>query len=293
MKIKALVCAGIGMLAFPGVGHAVGNECAVLPSGVTPDPVVVNYDPFGAAAAEANFLVDVRSADCLSSRNIFLGVDSDEVGVVSGSVVHFRGPSGLTIEGVLSNQAGRNLGGNDAFEVKAGPASIYLRVPRGQVVPPGDYVAQLRTVTKLNLGNNSPSQYKKFRAIVRVGVAIGLAPVDGTGIDLGELRGAGQSGQPVTFDAYANVGYRLRLISDYGYILKRDGASQTDGPGYIPLLDQLAIPTSGAQRDFALPNGEIPRRRHSLNVQVPTIDGFVPGMYRDYLTVEISARVGD
>ena len=93
--------------------------------------------------------------------------------------------------------------------------------------------------------------------------------------------------------AYANVGYRLKLISDYNYVLRPTGNTAGAGPAYIPVMDGSEVAVGGPDREFTIPSGSVPRRRHSLNARVPTIGGLSAGTYRDYLTVEISANLGD
>jgi hypothetical protein len=278
----------------PAAAYA-DNACQVLAPQFDQSPVIVQYDPFNAAAAQQQSNVDVRTNGSCPDRNIFLQFTSDDPGVTDGHTIIAIGPGGTTIQATLTNRTSNNGGGNDdTFNVKAGIQTLYFVVDRGQVVPPGDYVAPMIAEERLDNGNNTPGEnvVTPFQLIIRVNPAVGLAPAIGTEVDLGELSNNDTAAAPVQFDAYANVDYELQIVSDHDFNLLRGGQTGAPSIGYSPLLDSAALPTSNPRRDFDRPLGEESRRRHTLNVDVPSIAGKPAGAYEDVLTVQISAKVG-
>jgi hypothetical protein len=281
-------------MVAPAAAYA-DNDCQALAPQVEPSPVIVHYDPFNAAATQQDFNVDVRTNTSCPNRNIFLQVDSDNPGVTDGHVITATGPGGITIQATLTNRSSNNgAGRGDTFNVKSGIQSLYFVVERGQVVPPGDYHAPLIAEERLDNGNNPPGEnvVAAFELIITVGPAVGLAPAIGTQIDLGELSNNDTAAAPVQFDAYANVDYELEIVSDHDFNLLRGGQAGGAAIAYAPLLDSAALPTSAPRRDFDRPLGVDSRRRHTLNVNVPSIAGKPAGEYEDVLTVQISAKVG-
>ena len=281
------------MLA-PAAAHA-GNDCEALAPQLDRSPVVVNYDPFNAAPTMQDFNVDIRSSGSPENRNIFFEVTSDDPSVSDGHIITATGPGGLTVQATLTDRDANNgAGRDDTFNVKVGTSSFYFLVARGQVVSPGEYRAPLIAEERLDNGNNPPGEnvVSAFELIIVVGPAVGLAPAIGTEVDLGELSANDTADNPVQFDAYANVDYELEILSDHGFQLLRGGQAGSEAIDYSPLLDSVPLPTAAPRRDFDRPLGEDSRRRHTLNVDVPSISGKPAGDYEDVLTVQISAKVG-
>lgn len=284
----------VSAVIAPAAAYA-DNNCQALAPQLDQSPVIVQYDPFNAAATQQQSNVDVRTTDSCPNRNIFLQFTSDDPGVTDGHVITATGPGGITVQATLTSRTSNNGGGNDdTFNVKAGIQTLYFLVERGQVVPPGDYVAPMIAEERLDNGNNPPGEnvVTPFQLIIRVNPAVGLAPAIGTEVDLGELSNNDTATNPVQFDAYANVDYELEILSDHDFNLLRGGQTGGAAIGYSPLLDAAALPASDPRRDFDRPLGQDSRRRHTLNVQVPSIAGKPAGNYEDVLTVQISAKVG-
>lgn len=294
MNHPALAAALSLSLLVASPAAAQGNDCRVDAPEIAPGTVVATYDPFESAVTSVDFAVRIVTAGCPPKRNLFLELDPVDPSQSDGTSIRFTGTNGTSLLGSISDaRGGRGHGRGEFFNVTEGLQTFYLTVPSGQVVLPGDYRVRLLAGARLNNGANSADASRPFDMVIRVGAAIGLAPANGAGINLGALVDGDRAEQPVTFDAYANVPYRLRLISDYGYVLRRDGVAGAVGPNYSPILDDSLVNGAERQRDFATPPSSMWRRRHSLDVTVPTIAGQSAGTYRDYITVEISARLGD
>ncbi|GAA4013043.1 hypothetical protein GCM10022280_08910 [Sphingomonas swuensis] len=292
-KWTILAGAALGA-ALPLSPALADNGCAVQAPAIQPQTVIVTYDPFDAATANSDFLIRLDTVGCPPNRNLFLELDPVDPTQSDGTSIRFAGSGGSSLLAAISDQrGGQGHGRDDFFNVTAGSETFYLVVPRGQIVPPGDYRAQVRAAVRLNNGRGEPEAQTPFEIVIRVGAAIGLVPAIGRGLDLGELRDGDRADTPVTFDAYANVPYRLTVRSDFGYVLRRGGLATSSGPAYLPQLDSDLLTTSAPQRDFPLPPANLWRRRHSLDVQVPSIAGQQAGTYRDYLTVEIGALLGE
>ena len=290
-----LACSAL-VLGLALAHSAAASECAVETPSVQPDPVLTTYDPFHAADAQQRFTIEVRTISCPLQRNVFLELDVDPLdeAAAAGESLLLSGPGGRQLSVLLTDESGRSAHGRDEFfNVKPGLTTLQVRVPRGQVVPPGDYRARMIARTRLDNGNNRPETSDHFELIVRVGAAVGLLPVHGDRLELGELSTGDRADAAASFDAYANVPYRLSLVSDLGFVLRRGGTAGAAGPGYVPLLSGDTVPTAAPRRDFDRPSSSEWRRRHSLDVEVGNIAGLPAGSYRDTITVEISARLGD
>jgi hypothetical protein len=179
----------------------------------------------------------------------------------------------------------------------AGSPDFQLVVTPGQPVSPGYYVANLLLLVRVTDSHGSASDSSAPLSLtVRVKPSVRLAAGSGNlSIDVGELR-AGARGGPVRFDAYANVNYELRLISDNDFVLVRDGhGSPGDGVAYEPFLSGMAVEASGRGSDktrtmeFGAPGGGL--RHHRFEVTIPSVAGVRAGYYSDLMTVEIRAEI--
>lgn len=290
MKARILLVAAVAM-SLPVAAHA-ANDCRIERPDVQPDIVTGSYDPFSSTVPPRTFEVDVRTRDCPPNRNTFLTIDSPDPTYHDGRIISLQGGGGAVLFATLNDRDGDRGGGSrDVFEFKAGLATLYLRLATGQRVPPGLYRATMRAASALNAGNNTPSLSEPFEIVIRVEAAVGLAPANGVALDLAELTDGDRAVQDITFDAYANVDYELRFISDNMFNLKLNGGATAPGVAYIPVLDGNPLSTATPRADFDMPVSSDNRDRHRLNVSVPSISGAPAGKYQDFLTIEVRARV--
>lgn len=281
-------------LASASSSALANGNCAIDEVIVRPSQVLVNYDPFEAGATIQDFIVDLDTSDCPANRNLFLELDPVDPSASNGTEIRLTGPGNIALLAWISDQrGGMGHGRDDFFNVTAGNRTFFVQLARGQVVPPGTYRVTMQGAARLNNGRNTPDKLTSFEIVVNVGPAIGLIPVSGLGLDLGEMRTGGSAASPVTFDAYANVPYRLTISSDRNFFLRRDQAPTAPGASYAPSLDLNALPVVSPVGDFTRPGSSEWRRRHSLNVAIGDIGGLAAGTYRDTITVEISARLGE
>lgn len=288
MKARILIAAAAILL--PATAHAA--DCRLDRTDVQPDVVTSSYDPFSATIPSRPFHVDVATTACPANRTLFLVIDAPDPAHSDGRTINLIGGGGAMLSATLSERDGDRGGGSeDVFEVKAGLITLYLRLAPGQRVPPGLYRAAMRATSRLNHGTTSVDIGEPFQIVVRVEPAVGLAPANGGELDLAELTTGDRAAQDISFDAYANVDYELRLTSDHGFALKRNGSATGFGVDYVPLLDGSPLSTAAPRAAFDRPPSSDSRTRHRLNVSVPTISGAPAGRYEDYLTIEIQARV--
>jgi hypothetical protein len=181
----------------------------------------------------------------------------------------------------------------------ASSPDFQLVVIPGQSVPPGYYTADLLLLVRVTDSHNDVSNSSAPLSLaVRVKPSVRLAAGSGNmTIDVGELR-SGSRGGPVRFDAYANVNYELRLISDNDFALVRDGhGSSGDGVAYEPFVSGIAVEASGKggsdhtrSIEFTAPGGG-GLRHHRFDVTIPSVAGVRAGYYSDLMTIEIRAEI--
>lgn len=280
------------MLGTSPVAAAAGNDCRIDALDIQPDNVTAAYDPFDVAPVSEEFRIDVRTRDCPSNRNLFLSLGSNDPSSYDGRTIRLLGGSGEVLIARLSDRSSaQGSRPNDSFNVKEGLTPLYLLIDSAQVVSPGTYRASMQAYAMLNQGNNTPRIGQPFDLSVTVAPAVGLAAASGSELNLGELGDQDRAVSNVTFDAYANVAYELNLSSDNDFQLRRANDSSR-GIDYRPVVDDAVVPSGQARVDYPTPKGEANRRRHQLNVVVPSVGNAPAGSYRDYLTVTIKPKFG-
>lgn len=291
--IRSVALAGFGLLSLAAT-PAQAADCVIASHVANPVNVVVPYDPFAASLTARDFSLRIETAGCSASRNVFLEIDPVDPSQIDNVQVRLTNGSATLLATLSRSPGGVPHGRDEFYNVTAGGQTFYVNIPRGQVVQPGEYRAAMIANARLSSGTREVPVAAAFAIVVQVGAAIGLVPVTGSRLDLGELADGRTAAEAMTFDAYANVPYTLTVRSDLGYVLRRGGVAGAAGPAYQPMLDGSAL-AGGAlpARDYALPPMSLNRRRHALNARVPSIAGQAAGTYRDVLTVEISARLGE
>ena len=302
-----LVAAGASALATGAQARcAIGQFAA---SGAA-----MSYDPFDIRSTPAEITVRATAdGDCRGARVQFSLVRTNASPQSGGQLV-LAGSGG----GELSADV-RDAGGAPqpvaATEVSAfvsnppylpvGAAGVLsaaptlrLTVAPGQPAPPGEYVAHLLLAARVTDQDGQTTQTATpvdLQAYVTPSVRLAAGTND-LNIDLGELS-AGEQGQPVRFDAYANLDYDLVVRSQNGFVLARAGDAGVVAPYQASVsaeaLTQAAPGGDGAKArmvTFRAPAGD-GRRNHTFNVRLGAFKDLPAGVYSDDVTLEIRAKV--
>lgn len=274
-------------IAQPGDG-----QCEIQAIEIRPEIVRLTYSPFDPVETEEEFRLDLQVSDCSNNRAYVIGIGADDPRYLQGRTINLIGPGDRQLNGRILGRGGTEPSGNNGFALRPGISPLFVVIPRGQVVVPGAYQASLMAEPRAgNVDTRASGLVEPFEIIVNVEAAVGLSPAIGTELDLGELSDNDRPDRAVSFDAYANVDYELRLSSDNEFRLLGI-VHDSQAIAYIPLLDSRPMSMSVPASDYSAPGGQHNRRRHQLTVTVPSIGDAPAGTYGDYITVAIRPRFG-
>ena len=295
MNARMLITAAAFAL-LPAPSFAQGNNCTLSSVSVPGGQVTADYDPSESQETRAEFALSVISSGC-GNRNVPLRLEADpsNPGAMSGGTIRLTSGSNVLEAAITDSERGRPNNGAIVIDLAANGTSsqaLYLVLAAGQQVPPGVYRARLLADVLPSVGGSGRDAgvTTAFDVIVTVSPLIGLAAATGTGLDLGEIRAGGSALSPVTFRAYANINYKLKLTTDYQLQLRKSPTETDPNVPYVILFNNQSLTANGAQIAFDKPDST-GFRTHSLDVQVPALALRPAGTYRDYITVEISANV--
>lgn len=310
MNRKALMTAAALAAATLGGAGAAQAECDLTSVRVISDGVVLRYDPFDQDDARGEIQVRLASNDGCANARIEMAVtpDIDSIGP-SGSLQARDGANGVTVQ--LTSQMGparivtdpsnafnspAPAGRLSASGVLTGPG-LRVAASYGQVVPPGRYRARATLLTRAldAEGDATATIETPFYVEIEVQPSFRLAAgVEQQRLFLGELTPGAES-QPMTFNAYSNVGYDLKVRSDHQWRMTLDGSNAADAPS-VPY--RVAISNRQVRRNsdetsvlrFDQPSKG--RRSHELKATALPFESGRAGSYRDFITIEISPRLG-
>ncbi|HEY4078764.1 MAG TPA: hypothetical protein VGM26_17690 [Rhizomicrobium sp.] len=305
----------LAMLAVLGlVAYALPAQAQCTLTQFTVPGLTTAYDPFLDQASPVPVGLTLQTngvSDCSGAR-VELALTYAPSSPQTGSQIHLKF-AGADLAASVTGPGGQNYSIGDPANAfvdsrtsyplgRAGLLSpgpiMQIGVPSGQTVPPGSYNAELQLVAKVIDAHGEVSQSSApFSIMVNVKPSVRVAA--GSGgllIDVGELRPGAQGG-PVRFDAYSNVDYTLRLISDNDFALVRNGrGAPGEGVPYQPIVSGAPVDSSASvsnQRirnvEFTAPGGGL--RHHTFAVRILPFSGLRAGDYLDLMTVEIRARI--
>ncbi len=297
--IRSATLAG-AMLIFAQAANA---ECRLDVFDVASGQISARYDPFEALEPPISVAISSSGTGDCADQRIRLSVEPDPSMPFSvGNSIGLQFGSG-TLEARLTDGNGRRIpdgrsAGGDAFlrlgsSGAARDGDLRLQIPAGQRVSPGVYTARLVLVVEPvgQDGRRSQPIRSPFNISVTVLPVVGLAAGSDTRIDLGTIQSGSTAQRPVSFRAYANTGYSLQFVSDNEFNLTLDGRRDGARIAYVPVLGGQEFNPGARGPSFADP-GMQGYREHRLNVRVPQLGQRPAGVYRDYITVEITATVG-
>ncbi|MGO4410355.1 MULTISPECIES: hypothetical protein [unclassified Brevundimonas] len=309
MNRKALMtAAALAVATAAGSGAAQAN-CDLASVRVISDGVVLRYDPFDQDDARGEISVRLSANDACTDARIEMVVapDIDSIGP-SGSLEAREGSNGVVVQ--LTSQMGPARIVTDPLSAFASPApagrlsasgsvtgpGLRVSAPYGQIVPPGRYRARATLLTRAIDTEGTATQVVEtpFYVEIEVQPSFRLAAGVEQRLFLGELTAEATS-QPMTFNAYSNVGYELKVRSDHQWRMTLDGSNAADAPGVpysVAISDRLVRRDGGEASVLRFDQPRTGRRSHDLKATALPFDSKPAGAYQDFLTIEISPRLG-
>lgn len=296
----------LGLTAGAGAAQA---QCSLKGLQVLSEGVVVSYDPFDRTADRTQIPLRVTASGCENARLELTVVPEIDSLSSSGRLQASNGAEALPVEMTLDGAAARIVANPlNAFDTTIRPArlagrsgqiegqGLQIALPYGAEVAPGRYRARANLVARVldESGTPGPEVTTPFFVEVDVQASFRLAAgVERARLWLGELTEGGRS-EPLTFLAFSNTRYALKVKSERGGRMTLDGVNGADAPG-VPY--RLSI--SGNPVDWTDGIGEQmygrPRlllRTHEVVATTGAVDSRRPaGDYKDWVTIEISPLI--
>lgn len=309
MNRKAILTAAtlaVATMAGAGAAHA---DCDLKSVRVVSDGVVLRYDPFDQGDTNGEISVRLSASDACANARLEMAVspDIDSIGP-SGTLQARDGSNGVTLQ--LMSQMGPTRIVTEPLSAFASPAPVGrlsstgvmtgsgLRVaaPYGQVVPPGRYRARATLLTRVldSEGEATATVETPFYIEIDVQPSFRLAAGVERELFLGELTPGAES-QPMTFSTYSNVGYELKFRSDHQWRMTLNGEDGAEAPAvpYGVAISNRVVRRNGAEASvLRFDQSRSGRTVHNLKATALPFNSQPAGVYRDYITIEISPRLG-
>ncbi len=286
MKELSMTRALAFLVPFAVAAPAFADPCTPTLLEVQSGRLYVAYDPFLNQDTSAPVSLDVQPGDCESANVNFdiVSVDDPTAAAARGYEiasqlrVDFVDPQGRSFSNwALPGERARPRNGarvplSDVFRVL---------VRRGQAAPPGTYQSQflLRTLDEDGavLSERPFTLVLETLASVRVGSPLSM-------LDFGTLE-AGESVR-LPMNTFANVTYQIRVDSERGWRLRSD-ENGGDGVPYSVWLQNTRLDGETAS-PVAIEPGANGFRPLELGVRIEPFANQPAGMYRDYITIEVT-----
>lgn len=258
----------------------------------------LSYDPFSGDAPGDNLVVRVENTGDHNCRmRLALATQSE-------TPRHLRGPSELAY--LLTNPAGQEVRNSttaaDGVDVslsgrRSMDVTFRVQPERLQVVPPGGYTDGV-DIRLFDL-EHSRSLLAQRHAILAVNVIpraqVNFAGVSGRfgsgsvdSLDLGELS-AGVSRRAFV-QIRANMSVRVTLASENQGRMRHETLGLSSSVPYRAAINGSIAPLEGAGHEFTShPPATIDGHSHALDVTITDAEARAAGLYRDLLTVTLTA----
>jgi len=305
MGLKIAVLAA----AMSAVSSAAVADCELKSVRVVSEGVVLRYDPFDRSDTPVELPLRVDGTDeCVNARvQMSIMPELDSIGP-AGSLQASDGRSAVVVDLLSQGMNARivtepsnafsgsaPVGRMSSTGVLTGPGLRTL-VPYGQVVAPGLYRARARLLTQILDAEGEASAVIETPFFIEVVVqpSFRLAAGVERQLFLGELREGAESA-PVRFNAFANVGYELRVRSDRNWRLTLAGSEALGGPAVPYRASISGRPVDAGDGEVATlvfdqPSGE-GVRSHDLKTTALAFAPQPAGRYEDQITIEIGPRI--
>lgn len=298
LALAALAC---------GLATSAQADCDLKAVNIVSDGVVVRYDPFDMEETPAELVLRISANGCRDARlELAVAPEVNSIGP-GGSLQASDGDATVNIR--LLSQGAETRVVTEALNAFNSPAPagrlsssgavtgqpLRAVIPYGQIVSPGRYRAEAVLLTRVIDGDGRAGEpvQTRFHIDVDVQASFRLAAGVDRRLFLGELVEGAQS-EPVTFNAFSNVGYDLRVRSDHDWRMTLDDANGRDAPA-VPYEVTLSGQVIDRSRSTAyVPFNDPPRdgvRNHRLRARALAFSPQPAGEYRDWITIVISPRV--
>lgn len=276
------------------------SACTLAAVSVEGAQVALTYDPFTPAAPSASVPLRIQTSGDCNGRSVEVSVAPDVGNPSPAALQLFNGSHTLPVQ--IEDRTGRSvlalsnltfapnrtarlpIGANG--EVSNSDA-LTLGIEPGLATQSGEYLGRARVLVRFTDDAHVLAAPFDISAIVIP--SVGLAAAGDMRLDLGEVRRGARA--QTRFVAYANTDYELNIRSDNGWAIRSGGAS---GPGIPYALSvsgrEVRQDANDAQVPFHRPRSD-GRRVHEMVVTVPSAHNALAGEYKDYVTIEISARL--
>lgn len=309
MNRKALMMASALAVATTAGAGAAQADCDLASIRVISDGVVLRYDPFDQDDARGELSVRFSASEACADARIEMAVTPhiDSIGP-SGSLEAREGTNGVVVQ--LASQMGPTRIVTDPLNAFAGPApagrlsssgmltgpGLRVAAPYGQIVPPGRYRARATLLARALDAEGTQTNVVEtpFYVEIEVQPSFRLAAGVEQRLFLGELT-AGAESQPMTFNAYSNVGYELKVRSDHRWRMTLAGSNAANAPGVpyrVAISDRLVRREEGEASVLRFDQPRSGRRSHDLKAVALPFDPQPAGAYQDFITIEIRPRLG-
>lgn len=290
-------------MATTAVGGKALADCSLMGLSVTGNQIALSYDPFDATPVTQPIHVKLTGKDCEGAQVSVVAVAEPGYPLAGGTLNLSATPVPLRV-GIVDPSGAAQLYAS-ALSSPSGPASetrmsgasqssefepLVVVIDPGQPVGAGVYVGRVRLLARVEGDDGGDSSVSEavdvnISAVASLRLAVGSE----TKIELGEIS-PNEISDPVFFDAYANVGYRLVVSSEKAWKLTRTGLGG-DGIAYEVLLSDSGSKISeGGKRSFGFDRpGLTGRRNHKIQVKISDFLSQPAGGYSDQITIEIRA----
>lgn len=300
------VAAATSLFAEAASAHA---QCNLKSLQVVSEGVVVSYDPFDREGNRTTLPIRISTAGCDGARLQLVVVP--EIGSLSssGELEATNGSNSLAVSMTVGGAPARVVSNAiDAFAVSGRPArlaassgqlegqGVGIELAYGADVSPGRYRARASLVARALDEDGVPGQSITTPFFVEIDVQPSFriaAGLERQRLWLGELT-EGKRSQPLTFLAFSNTRYILKVRSEHQGRMTLNGSRISDSPG-VPY--ELSI----SDRDVDWENGEgeleflrpqFLLRTHEVVATTGEVEDRRPaGDYKDWVTIEISPLI--
>lgn len=253
------------------------------------------YDPFAPDGVSASLPVRVETEGDCSGATLEISIQPDAASASPAALILSNGVTTLPVS--VQDRSGRSVltvGGlaptaNRVARIPLGNGqgassdTLIVALDRGLAAQSGSYDGRANAVVRL--ANDARTLSAPFDISALVIASVGLAAAGEMRLDVGEIRTGARV--QTRFVAYANTDYDLNIRSDNNWTLRSEAGSV---PYRLTVSGRDVRRDAVANVEFQRPRAD-GRRVHELQVTIPETRDPAAGEYRDFITVEISARL--
>lgn len=308
IAISSVLAIATLLVASPAAALQERSDCSIQRLEIRSNLVSFTYDPFDREADPQAIPLRAVTTGCENSRVQLVIVPDPDSLSPAGQLQASNGSQSLSVQATLdgapaavatseinafstNSRAGR-LAGRSGQLLGEG---LRLSLPQGAEVTPGRYRARATVVARVE-GQDPATQVQSEPFLIDIDVQPSFriaAGVERARLWLGELT-EGRRSDPLTFLAFSNTRYALKVRSERGGGMTLGGSSQPNAPSVPYSLSISNRPLAWTNGVGAMEFSE-PRlllRTHEVVATTGSVDPNRPaGDYRDWVTIEIAPRI--